>query len=78
MQIKSKVVTFPTSVLSLLQQVDMEQRPDKKSRQSFAGAPAAVVGSKNMQQVPLLALPFRRSKWSENRGVSRGLAGGVA
>ena len=63
--------------------MEIEQRPDKKLRQGFIRTLAIAAGSKNKQQVPLLAHSLR---WGaklffiqgEGRGVSRGQAREVA
>lgn len=44
-----------TRVLGLSQSIDIDYRPDRKSRWGFTGTPVAAVGSKNKQQVPSLA-----------------------
>jgi len=43
----------PARVLGLLQSIEPDQRPDKKFRQDFIGAPPAAGESEN--KIPLLA-----------------------
>ena len=54
---------IPTKVLDLPQSIRIDQRPGKKYRQGFIGAPAAAAGNKNKQQVPLLAHSMSGSKF---------------
>ena len=75
---------LPISVLGLPQSIEIDQRPDKKFRQGFTGAPAAAGRVRTNNTFPC-SLPggYRREAswfliWGEGRGVSRGRAGEVA
>ena len=48
---------IPTRVLDLPQSVETDQRPDKKFRQGFTGAPAIAGESKNKQDFLAGLLP---------------------
>ena len=71
-----------TRVLGLPQSIEIDQRPGKKFRRGFIGAPAAAGGRENKPQVPLPAHSLSGASlfliWGEGRGVSRGRAGGMA
>ena len=59
------------------QAIEIDQRPDKKFRQGFTGAPAAAARSENKQQVPLLALPRAEGRACSLCGVRVGVCPGV-
>ena len=71
-----------TRVLRLSQSIEIDQRPNKKFRQGFTGAPAAAGGSRNRQGVPLLPRPLKGPSsfliWGEGRGVLAGWLRGLA
>ena len=54
------IKVLQSRVLGLPQQVEIDQRPDKKFRRGCMGAPAAAEESENKQQVSLLAHRLRR------------------
>ena len=59
--------------------MEIDERPDKKFRQDFIGAPAVAAGIKSKHQGPLLALsPSLVLIWGEGWGMPRGQARGVA
>ena len=39
-----RVIELPTRILGLLQSIEIDERPDKKLRQGFTGAPVLAAG----------------------------------
>ena len=62
------ITVLPTRVLGLPQSIEIDQKPDKKFRQGFIGAPVAAEGSENRQQVPSLARSPRGVKFVSYMG----------
>ena len=67
-----------TRVLGFPQLIEIDQKRDKKSRQGFTRASAAVEGSKNKQQVLLLTIsPKGEGQTCSLYGVKVGMCPGA-
>ena len=66
-----------TRVLGLPQSMEIDQRPDKKSRRGFTGAPTPLAGVGTTNQVPLPASFLRRGQAGSLHGLSIGACPGV-
>ena len=64
-------------VLGISQTMETDQRPDKKLRQGFTGAPAAPGRRENKQQFPLLPHSLSWGQACSLHGMSVGLCRGV-
>ena len=74
-------LVLPARIFGLPRSIEIDQRPDKKFRQGFIGAPTASEGGKNKEQFPLL---FCSPRWGRAGSLCkvrvwgpRGWAGGV-